>query len=361
MLAGQPFFSYLVDALFLCGAFSLPVVLLGLVMPGPLHAEGLASHLVLPALANFAHFAASTVRLYTKPGTTASHPFVAWTLPLVFLGAVVAGMLAPGTVGNHFNALYLTWSPYHYAAQAYGLALLYCYRSQVRLTAGEKRALWWICMLPFLRTMLNLHDTSIVDTMGVDAGIRWLVPGSVLQLSAVTSLLSWAVTVLAPLAFIVPLVFALYGRTRLPVLALVLILFNALWLVAFSQLIGATLATVAHSIQYLFIVTWVHTADSTRTVDPSRGPLYHALSFYALSVVGGLALFFVAPVVIGTTAGLMGLPVDAPQCVLMVSVAINLHHFIVDGYIWRSRAPAPASAIQFAAPSVADQSRGLVH
>ena len=43
-------------------------------------------------------------------------------LPLVSIGVLTAAVLAPGTLGQNLQALYLTWSPYHYAAQAYGLA-----------------------------------------------------------------------------------------------------------------------------------------------------------------------------------------------------------------------------------------------
>ena len=44
-------------------------------------------------------------------------------------GMYHVGVLFPERLGTQLHSLYLTWSPYHYAAQAYGLAVMYCYRS----------------------------------------------------------------------------------------------------------------------------------------------------------------------------------------------------------------------------------------
>ena len=88
--------------------------------------------------------AASTVRLYTKPGAARSLPFVAIGLPLVTLALLGLCMLSAENLAPQFRAFYLTWSPYHYAAQAYGLAVMYCYRSGCLLGASNKRLLWWV-------------------------------------------------------------------------------------------------------------------------------------------------------------------------------------------------------------------------
>jgi hypothetical protein len=71
----------------------------------------------LALLANSAHFAASTVRLYTRPGTYETLPFLTMAFPLVALGLVVTCLGWAGSVGPHLQSLYLTWSPFHYAAQ----------------------------------------------------------------------------------------------------------------------------------------------------------------------------------------------------------------------------------------------------
>jgi hypothetical protein len=157
--------------------------------------------------------------------------------------------------------------------------------------------------------------------------------------------------VLGPVVFVLPLAFAVVGRTRLPNLALLLVLCNALWMVAFSRFDAAMLATVGHSIQYLCIVAYVHGKDALAKAGPTlKTATYHMAGFYFVSVAGGVFLFLIVPVLIDLTAGIGGIAVKHTEVSLMVAVAINLHHFIVDGYIWRS-APRRPALEQAAAPA----------
>jgi hypothetical protein len=120
-------------------------------------------------LSNSAHFAGSTVRLYTKPGAFQTNPFVTMGLPLVTLAVLGFGLLWPEPIGQSLQALYLTWSPYHYAAQSYGLAVMYGYRSG-SVDDGMKKLMRLAAMLPFA----FLFVTSDC------AGLGWLLPGEIL-------------------------------------------------------------------------------------------------------------------------------------------------------------------------------------
>jgi hypothetical protein len=75
---------------------------------------------------NFAHFAASTVRLYTKPG--AFKQLGAWLtvwLPIVTLALFTGVLLFAGSLVRYIFAVFVVWSPYHYSAQTYGLSVMY--------------------------------------------------------------------------------------------------------------------------------------------------------------------------------------------------------------------------------------------
>ena len=143
------------------------------------------------------------------------------------------------------------------------------------------------------------------------------------------------------------MLFACLGRARLPVMALVLVLVNALWLSAFTFIDAVVWATVAHSVQYLFVVSHAHAKDRARrsrtpSATPARGQM---VAFYAISMAVGAGLFFGVPMLIHQASPLFGQPWTLAECYVMVVAAINLHHFIVDGYIWRSapkRAPSTA-------------------
>ena len=146
---GRCFFNPAIDYLFLGGAFSL--VLVGLLVA--FSAVGTANDyyklLLMSALINHAHFAASTVRLYSKKQNFIDMPFITMGLPLLTLGLTVAAVYWPGSLGRWIESVYLTWSPFHYAAQTFGISMIYLFRSGVALSERGRRLLWWSCMLPF--------------------------------------------------------------------------------------------------------------------------------------------------------------------------------------------------------------------
>jgi hypothetical protein len=129
-LAGRTFVHPLFDYLVIGGGASLVTLAIaarndGLFLGGVTLAGTAISVQWAVALAcNSAHFAASSVRLYTKPGSFESLPFVTMALPLIALVLLTLAVFEAETLGPQIQALYLTWSPYHYAAQAYGLALM---------------------------------------------------------------------------------------------------------------------------------------------------------------------------------------------------------------------------------------------
>jgi hypothetical protein len=275
---------------------------------------------------NGAHFAASTVRLYTKPDAFRLWPFLTLVFPLVALAVLTAGVLWPAQIGTHIVALYLTWSPFHYAAQAFGLACMYHYRSGGTLDPVERRLIYWTCMLPFLVAFLT----------GAETGLRWFVPDSWLfthpsvgralaQVAMALQILTFA----APFAVAARLV--LRRRQGLPLISWLIIVTNGIWWVIFPY-VGAFLwATVFHGIQYLAIVTIFHVKDQTAQVDDRRSPLFHTVWFYGVCLAGGYLIFQVWPYAF-LLAG-FGLA----ESMLMCTAVINLHHFVVDRYIWRLR------------------------
>ena len=274
---------------------------------------------------NSAHFAASTVRLYTKPGARDALPFLTLALPAVTLGVLTLCLFAADSIGRYVQFIYLSWSPYHYAAQAYGLAIMYCVRSGCNLTKRQKRALWWIAILPFFKVLLFALSKHAA---------AWLVPEHLLWNDADwRSGVDWLSMILGCSALVLPLV--LFGQVWLttgrsmPLISLLVILTNALWFVVFPLLDGFVWATIFHGVQYLAIVMIFNVRDCVARPGNSRGAVYHAVYFYGLSILLGYALFNCLPF------SFQMLGFGAAESVLLVIAAINIHHFIVDGYIWK--------------------------
>jgi len=90
-------------------------------------------------------------------------------------------------------------------------------------------------------------------------------------------------------------------------------------------------ATVFHGLQYLAIVTVFHVKERMRAPGNARGALAHAALFYGANVAVGYALFELWP----KLYGLAGYNLE--KSVLLVAAVVNVHHFLVDAYIWRLR------------------------
>lgn len=106
-------------------------------------------------LGNFAHFAASTVRLYTTPGATRRWPMLTLGFPLACLIVFTAVLALADWLVRYVFAVFLVWSPYHYAAQAYGLSMMYAYRSDCPIADGDKRLVRLACLIPFFWAVLR--------------------------------------------------------------------------------------------------------------------------------------------------------------------------------------------------------------
>jgi hypothetical protein len=323
----RPFVGHALDHLVIGGGLSLLVVAFVAARP---EAARLTLTPLLPwflVLVNGAHFAASTGRLYTRPGATERWPFLTVALPFVALLAMAAGAFAWESLGRNLQALYLTWSPFHYAAQTYGLTAMYCARSGAVLRPHEAQALRAACLLPFL--------FSLVSAPGY--GIFWPLPASLwpaqaLQTVAVLrALLTWA-TWVAP-----ALVYAVAWWTRgapLPLIVPVLMFANASWWLLLSRYDAFGWAAVFHGLQYLAIVLVFHVRER-----PGSPAWRSGLGFYAGCVAFGFAMFNCWP----GAFSLAGL--GLAQSVLMVTAVVNIHHFVVDAYIWRIRRDPNAAVV----------------
>ncbi|MEQ9411591.1 MAG: hypothetical protein RIK87_28010 [Fuerstiella sp.] len=324
-LTGRCFVHPVFDYLLIGGGLSLIVIPAVYLFGGP---PVMADFAILPwfiLLSNSAHFAASTVRLYTKPGSRETLPFLTMAFPIVTLGVLTLCIFEAEVVGRYVQLIYLSWSPYHYAAQAYGLAVMYCVRSGCELSSSQKKFLWWIALLPFLKVLLTGTSKHLAS---------WHLPESLMW--GDTDWRAWvnaSTQILGVLAMALPLV--LFGiiwrknRGIAPLISLLVILTNGVWFVVFPLIDGFVWTTIFHGIQYLAIVMIFHVRDRMADSDNSHGVVYHVAWFYGMCVILGYALFNCLPF------GYQLLGFGVAESVLLVIAAINIHHFIVDGYIWK--------------------------
>ena len=106
---------------------------------------------------------------------------------------------------------------------------------------------------------------------------------------------------------------------------------NAVWSTGLQYIQSFFWVATFHAIQYLSIVMIFHVKERMARPDNRHGWAYHAGLFYAACVALAYLLFSTWPYAF-VAAG-FGL---AESSMLVIAV-VNIHHFLVDAYIWRLR------------------------
>jgi hypothetical protein len=327
-LVGKTFMHPAIDYLLVGGAITIPIFIAVYFYPS---LAGFDPSVTIYSfiLINGAHFAASTLRLYTKPGAKEEFPFLSWGFPIICLLVVGMGLYSE-VLGRNLTALYLTWSPYHYAAQTYGIAVMYAMRSGAKLEQKDKTLIWWVCLLPFVFALLN----------GSEGGLAWLVSPQWLASQPLISSLHRGMLTLVGIGTLGLPVLLFWQLHRLrgknvPLIVVVLQITNGIWWLTVDYLSAFWWSAIFHSIQYMIIVVVQHSKERMAKPNPALGalhrPAFHMAAFYAASFVLAGFLFFLVPM------AYVPLGFTLAQSVLMMTVIINLHHFIVDGFIWRTK------------------------
>jgi hypothetical protein len=316
-----------------CAAWSVPMLL----FTGRSTQSGVRGWAVLfylLALAfNYPHYMATLYRAYHTQSEFARYRI--FTLHLTVLLALVAVVshLWSAIVPWIFTA-YVTWSPWHYTGQNFGLLMMYARRNGVAPTDRERRALYVAFLASYLLLFIGFHTGPSNDPLILSLGLPQEVAGPA---RAVLLAVFAAVGVLALLRMT-----ARAGLPGLPAMLAPFMLFAAqlVWFVSPAIAEWATGArlpqarysagvlAIMHSAQYL----WVTSYYARREAESSSGGGWRPWSYAATLVAGGIALFVPGPWMASYL-----LPFDFTTSVLIFTAVVNIHHFILDGAIWKLR------------------------
>lgn len=297
---------------------------------------------VVTLLTNSPHYGATLLRVYERAEDRRRYAlFATWISLLIWAAFVVATREA--WVGSLLATLYLTWAPWHFGAQNYGLALMFLGRGGTRVDPLSKRMLHLSIVLSFLLAFFTAH--SATPTIGLNGlpedgpnvlyrflslGIPDPITALALPLTGVAYALATAIA-FARLARRAPSWLAL-----LP--AALLMLLQAAWFSIPALIHWATPAwdaqltfhvfwfAVAHSVQYLWVTTYY-----ARRSEPSQG----AGGFLLKCALAGIGITTFPALLFAP--GLLGrVPADAGLLFLVFST-VNVHHFMLDGVVWKLR------------------------
>lgn len=291
------------------------------------------------------HYGATLLRVYQRREDRRKYVVFSVYVTLL-LGVLFLVGLRSALLGSLILTLYLTWSPWHYTGQNYGIAVMFLGRRGIPITRTIKRLVYASFVASYVLLFFSFHGTSPVGDYApatydgsiyhfVRLGVPAAVSIVVLPLAALVhlaSLVTAGVLLLrrAPLRDLVP-TFLLIGLQGLwftaPVIARLL---GALQGVEPLSLEYASYSfmwiAVGHAVQYLWITSFF-----ARQSGLSRA---HA-GFLVRALLVGSAVW-VVPVVLFAPEVLGRLPSDMGLGVMTASI-VNLHHFVLDGAIWKLR------------------------
>jgi len=317
------------DLIIGCAAWSAP--LLAFAGRTSDSVRGWAVVFYLLALAfNYPHYMATVYRAYHTRSEFARYRI--FTLHLTALLALTAVLShAWSAVVPWIFTIYITWSPWHYTGQNFGLAMMYARRNGVGPTTGERRALHLAFLASYLLLFVSFHTGPSNDQLIRSIGLPEALANPA-RLALFGVFVACGATALTRMSI----------RAGLPAMLAPFTLFAAqfVWFVAPAVAEWATgvrlqqaryssgALAIMHSAQYLWITSYYARREAESTSPGGWRPWSYAGTLLA----GGIALFVPGP----WLASFL-FRVDFTTSVLIFTAIVNIHHFILDGAIWKLR------------------------
>ena len=319
-----------VDLIVGCGAWSVPLLLLAYFCTAASTLAWAVFFYVLALFFNYPHYMATIYRAYHTKADFEKYRIFTVHITLLVVLTLVFSHFWPRALPWIFT-IYLTASPWHYSGQNYGIFMMFARRSGAQPTPTERRALYSAFLISYAVLLLSLHTGPSGDPLFVSLNIP----------AAISS----PVQIALAIAFLACSVFGLSGLLRQVtfrrmVPSLTLFSTQCIWflvptllsLLEHFQIPRSRYSTgvlaIMHSAQYLWITSYYAKREAATTPNRSWRPL----SYFAILVVGGIALFVPGPWISSLIFHF-----DFTRSFLLFTALVNIHHFILDGAIWKLR------------------------
>ena len=285
---------------------------------------------------NYPHFASTNYRLYHSRSSIAQYPLTSVVTPIVMVAAVIGCYLSPTALAPLFIKLYLLWSPYHFSGQTLGITMVYARRTGFVIDGWLRHSLTAFIFLTFAVqnawAEVGLHRNPFY-------GVDYPTLGIPVWLPQLLTKMMWVALAATIAMFVSRLV---NGGQRVPLILLLPAFTQYVWFVATPAGQFAYMVPFFHSLQYLLLAWSVQMKEglAERHRDPSvRYVWSESARWMTINIAGGYALFWMLPQI----GSVFGKSLAFSTAVMLA--AIQIHHFFVDGVIWRLRNPASRSPL----------------
>lgn len=316
--------------------------------------DGQRSSLVLALAAqlmwvcNWPHFSATSYRLYHSRANIMQYPITALVIPWFILLGLIASIFSPTIVAPYFVKLYMIWSPYHFSGQTLGITLIYARRAGLMIGKWQRLGLSVFIFGTFLvsssRAETNLTGAEYYGIQYPGLGIPTWVP----------SLIEMMMYAGGAVFLLLTFQQALRDHRTVPMIVLLPAVTQYIWFVPGGYLASFNeFVPFFHSMQYMLIAWSVQLKEKMdmQHIPPSAHYVRNeTLRWYGLNFLGGVALFVVFPwVTAALLTGSLGTAQNWSQILLfttgLTAVAVQIHHFFVDGVIWKLKRTTVASPL----------------
>src|SRR5580658_6722674 len=148
-LQSEWIYSPWLDLIVGCGAWSAPLLLISYFAIASSTRTWSVVFYALALLFNYPHYMATIYRAYHRVEDFQKYRvFTVYTTGLLLL----TGLLSHFWLGilPFIFTLYLTWSPWHYSGQNYGLFMMFARRAGAKPSPTERRALYGVFLVSYL-------------------------------------------------------------------------------------------------------------------------------------------------------------------------------------------------------------------
>jgi tetratricopeptide (TPR) repeat protein len=335
---GSPFFatkriwifSAWLDLLVGCGAWSAPLLLLTVLVSPSKTAEWSFAFYFLALLFNYPHFMATIYRAYHSYDEFTKYRFFTVHVALLLAAAGVIAHLWYPLLPWIFT-LYICWSPWHYTGQNYGLLMMFVRRVGLSPTEGERKALHLAFIASYLMLLFSFQTGASGDALVLSMGLpaKFTLPVRATLAAFFLIATGWALLSLARRSS---------WKSLLPAAVLASTQFLWFLLPALIELgrgqevpqtrYSSGILAVLHSAQYLWITSYYQKKEAAAAGKTAWSFLRYQLTLIA----GGIALFIPGPWIVSRLFHL-----DFAASFLTFTALVNIHHFILDGALWKLR------------------------
>ena len=322
-----------IDLLVGCGLWTLPLFALTYLLNlQSLIGVGFFFYF-LGNFSNNPHYMATIYRAYGRRENFEKYRFFTIYITMIVLMTIIVAHSFPLFFPLVWT-IYLIWSPWHYTGQNYGIAMMFVRRGGINPDPKERNLLHYSFIASYICWLVDMQSSGMVDPYVLNLGIPQDVAVPLRSILLVIFLVCgvWSLVSMSR-----------NGEARKLLPATVLLMTQFLWFLApgiIKFMTGGNLTPTTyaggvlafmHCTQYLWITSYYTKKEMVVTQGKDqRG--WSPWRYYAILFIGGAALFLPGPWLVSYVFNF-----DYMKSYLIFFSLVNLHHFILDGAVWKLR------------------------